>query len=1049
MMKNKRLRRTSIFIILATFIMNFINVNVAKGYNSINFRNITIEDGLSQGTVETIFQDSRGYIWIGTNDGLNIYNGYEYKLFSKEFKEDNGLINNYIVNINEDKDKNIWVGTIAGISKINTNTNDIQNYTIAEGLLEDHIRDSLVTASGDIYFATTKGVCKYNKEMDFFEEVYLGEDFKDKDLYTLDEDSCGNIWMGIDGAIQRFNPKEGSIDSYSLGDNTIYDLIVKDTNVWVATMDNGLYSFDINTEEIVNYNMDNSELTTDTILNLFVDNDDNLWLCTDNGLGKFDYENEKYIVYNNKLYDKNSLINDDVYSIMQDNLGLIWVGTYSGISVFDPSSKMKHYKNDPFDKNTIENNMINGIYKDGKYLWIGTNSKGINIIELNEEEDRVYRLDEFYEGMTLSSQSINDITGDKCNIYIATDDGVNIINKSSGINTVISTEDGLNNNLIKNLLIDSKGYLWIGTIDGFNIIDLKSMEVINIDYIFNNLEMEDYYSGAIYEDRDGVYWLGSFLNGGLVKINPSNKEVQRYTVNEGLSNNSIRTIIDDDEGNLWIGTSLGLNCLNKDSEEIKIYTTKEGLPNNTIYGVLIDNSKDIWVSTNKGLSKYDTGRELFINFDVTDGLQSNEFNGEAYFISDDGELFFGGINGLNSFFPEDICDSSSVSTLVIDTFEVNGRKRNFKENIKLKYRENNIHIAIFLPEYKNTESIKYYYKLEGASGEWSEMESNEISLTNLSSGRYTFIVKARNSNGVMSEEQKINFTIKPPLWRSKVALFIYILIIIFIIIARSKKMKLLDELVEKRTYELSEEMKKSKKLLNKIIDLEKRKNTYLVNISHELRTPLNVLYSIQQLIRELNKGEKPIEKASLEHYMLMCEKNIKRLLKTINDLIDSSKIENGNYNIVLKKEDIVYIVEETALSMKDYIESKEIELIIDPEIEECVIDCDKTEIERCIINLVNNAVKFTLKGGRILISIKESDSFVTIEVSDTGIGIEEKHLESIFDRFNQVIDSQSEVKGGSGLGLAITKQIVTLHKGEIFVESQVNKGSKFTIILPK
>lgn len=291
-----------------------------------------------------------------------------------------------------------------------------------------------------------------------------------------------------------------------------------------------------------------------------------------------------------------------------------------------------------------------------------------------------------------------------------------------------------------------------------------------------------------------------------------------------------------------------------------------------------------------------------------------------------------------------------------------------------------------------------------------------------------------------------------PFWKSTEAIVLYVLLIIVIvsiaIYVNTNRVNILDEMVSRRTRELNEEMEKNTELLNKVIDLEKRKNAYLVNISHELRTPLNVLHSIQQLIRELNKSEEGISKEKLDDYMIISEKNINRLLKIINDLIDTSKVEHGNYNINVKENDIVYIVEEAALSLKEYIESRNIELIIDPEIEEKIIECDSNEIERCIINLVSNAAKFTHSGGTIWISVKEVKDKVKIEVSDTGIGIEEKNLEYIFDKFNQIIDPNCEVKGGSGLGLTITKNIVKLHNGEIYVESEINKGSKFTIILP-
>ena len=264
----------------------------------------------------------------------------------------------------------------------------------------------------------------------------------------------------------------------------------------------------------------------------------------------------------------------------------------------------------------------------------------------------------------------------------------------------------------------------------------------------------------------------------------------------------------------------------------------------------------------------------------------------------------------------------------------------------------------------------------------------------------------------------------------------------------NKKVKRLDYLVEIRTRALSKEMQTSNQLLNKIIEVERNKNNYFINLSHELRTPLNVISSVEQLITNLNKSNKGVPKEKLEEYMQVMNKNIKRLLNLINNIIDTTKIENGKYKINVKEENIVYLVEETALSLKEAVESNGINLIIDTDTEEKIIKCDRYEIERCIVNLLSNASKFTPKGGTIKVDIEDLDDKVKISVEDTGIGIDEKYYKSIFDRFNQIVDENTEIKGGSGLGLTITKHIIDMHKGDIYVESQKNIGTKFTIILP-
>ena len=269
-----------------------------------------------------------------------------------------------------------------------------------------------------------------------------------------------------------------------------------------------------------------------------------------------------------------------------------------------------------------------------------------------------------------------------------------------------------------------------------------------------------------------------------------------------------------------------------------------------------------------------------------------------------------------------------------------------------------------------------------------------------------------------------------------------------LVIKNKYKVKKLDKLVNERTKDLRVQMDKNEALFKKVLMLEQNKNIYFVNLSHELRTPLNILTSINQLIKDLCKKEVFITPEKLSYYMNIMERNNRRLLNLINNIIDNSKIENNNYILTKTDENIVYLVEDTVLDMKDYIEEKGIELIFDTDVEEKIVRCGKTEIERCIINLVGNAVKFTPKGGLIEVTIKDLDDKVQISVKDNGIGISEENKKLIFDRFNQVVDENAEVKGGSGLGLTISKQLITLHGGHIYVESEVGIGSEFIIILP-
>ena len=369
-------------------------------------------------------------------------------------------------------------------------------------------------------------------------------------------------------------------------------------------------------------------------------------------------------------------------------------------------------------------------------------------------------------------------------------------------------------------------------------------------------------------------------------------------------------------------------------------------------------------------------------------------------------------------------------------------------NTKFKYNENNIKISFFTNDYMNTKTTQYYYKLDGEEKKWNTTKNNSIVFANLNSGEYTLRIKAKSQHGVMGEESVVKFTIKSPFWKSNYAMCLYLLFIIIGILINRYKVKKLDRLVNEKTNDLRVQMDKNEVLFKKVLTLEQNKNNYFINLSHELRTPLNVLNGINQLIKDLCKKEVFITPKRLSYYMDIMERNTSRLLNLINNIIDNTKIENNSYILTKEETNIVYLVEETVMDMKDYIEEKGLEFIFDTDIEEKTIACDKTEIERCIVNLVGNASKFTPEGGLIQVTVSDLGDKVKISVKDSGIGISEENKKLIFDRFNQVVDNNSEVKRGSGLGLTICKQLITLHGGDIYVESEVGVGSEFIIILP-
>ena len=1050
-----------ILILVCIFSCLKISTSYANIRESFNFKNITIEDGLSQSTVETIYQDSKGYIWIGTNDGLDRYNGYEFKHYKHDKYDKNSIANNYIVDIIEDKNGYIWVSTIGGLSRINPDKDEIKNYYSKEdsgNLSNSNLWQLLCTKDNRLIASTIDGINVYDEDKDKFTRILYKEgELPSQYIYSLEEDINGHIWVGTDNGLVELDKDLNIVKSYqdAIGDSDVYNVYDDSKgNIWVCTLDNGLFKINLDDKSVENYKNNNSKISipSNNVRDIISDSEGKLWIATDKGLCTFDYEREEFITYNKKSYQSNSLIDDEIFCLLKDSSGLIWIGTYSGISRFNPNSNFTHFKLYPYEDNSISGNVIHGIYEDDdKTLWIGTNESGVNVIN----GESIKHLNK--ENGNLVSDLIEDITGFKNYIFIGTNEGLSVLvkNDKTAKNYTITnytTKDGLPSNKIRALFIDSKGYLWIGTNKGLAILDINNNKIIDITYILDEMGVSDKFIRAVYEDSKGNYYIGCFLEGGLIKINPNNKEYKIYKNIENddssISNNSIRYINEDLYGNILVGTSHGINILNLSTDKFNHYTEKDGLINNTIYGILVDKNNGIWMSTNAGISKLSTEDATFKNFTITDGLQSNEFNGRSCFKCKDGNMYFGGINGFNVFNPEDIELSTFEPKVIFDDFEINGTNKKDISNIKFKSNENNIKINFFTNDYKNTKTTQYYYKLEGLENEWNMTNSNSLVFANLGSGDYTLKIKTITQHGVMSDESSVHFTINPPIWRSNYAICIYLILIIISILRYMHKVNTLDRLVNERTNKLRKEMEKNEQLFKKVLSLEQNKNNYFVNLSHELRTPLNVLSSINQLIKEFTKKDNFITPEKLSYYMGIMDRNCSRLLSLINNLIDHTKIENNSYIMNKTDENIVYLVEETVLDMKDYIEEKGLELIFDTDIEEKVIRCDKIDIERCIINLVGNAVKFTPAGGLIKVLIQDLDDKVKIIVKDNGIGISEENQKVIFDRFNQVVDESSEQKGGSGLGLTITKQLITLHNGEIYVESEVGVGSEFIIILP-
>lgn len=1037
----------------------YYNKSIAEK-DKANFYNLTMDDGLTNNNITDIYQDSRGYIWIGTEDGLNQYNGNIIIQYNYESDNKNTISSPYITKIIESPNGDIWVGSNGGLSIINVNENKIKRidekeFNLSHSVITDIYKDS----NNVMWVGTSNGLNRYDEESNKFINYYANDTNKSINnnyITDIEEDDLGYLWVStIEGTVaiklntyEIFNEKNESNLKY------IYQMD-KDNegNIWNVGKDS-IYKVIVGEDKFYKYQIDIDDVEYNEINKVLCSSNDKIWFGGFNGLIEYNQNDNSTKIYKSNKNLSNYILSDFITCLYEDGNGVLWIGTDSGISILNPSQQFRSEINTILSENGICDYNITSIFKDeDDDLWIGTQHSGVILYKLRENKIIRFTKGEGEEN-SLFSNTIKDIQEGINKYIVITNKGINTIDKET--EEVFRVTEYKKNNIFFekdiDVLKDDKS-IWLSTYNGLYRKDNQSDEIINYNYNFSENGINDFQLIDMCQDEndEDIIWIAGGRNVGLIKFHKSEGVIKNYLLSHDLLGyNGIKCIESDGQGNMWIGTEVGLNKFNIENESFTSYLEKDGLMSDYIKSINIDDDKNIWLGTSNGLIKFIVNENRFINFMEIDGICSSNFNNKVKYKGKNGTLLFGTTNGVVEFNPSEIKEIKSCDEKVkIGGYWIDSNKSvNDEEKITLK-SNNNIAFEYFLPDYSRIGDITYLYKLEGLNSKWNQGNSDGYVLySGLKAGKYNFKVKAVKGDGSLTEETSISFKIEGNFWKTKMAYFLYIVVVVIIILYFIYRMKFFKVLVHKQTKEINNKMEENKKLYEQNIKNEKFKNDYFVNLSHELRTPLNVILSVLQLLSYLDKNDKASEEKN-KHYMDVIKKSSNSLLHIINDIIDSSKIESGAYKINKEENiDIVYLVEETALNMKDYIGEKGIELIIDPEIEELEICCDPKEIERCIVNLIGNAVKFTDENGEIKVLIKENDNTVSISVEDNGVGISKDDQEFIFNRFEQGSGFNSTKVSSSGIGLTLVKNIVELHNGDIKLESELEKGSKFTIVLP-
>lgn len=1014
------------------------------------FSHLNIEKGLSNNSVNAIYKDRYGFMWFGTDDGLNRYDGFSFNVFKSNIKDPESLIHNRIGSIAADDKGALWIGTNRGLSVFDHYTAKFTTPFISQNGKKGNVTDQIyivkADAAGNVYIGVHQRGLLVKKAANNLQQVSLKDRRGNPIPYNVYAIAFRNdqTWLVTSLGLCVYDSRSGKIRVVNSSIRRANKMIAKGNILWIGT-DNGLLKYNVQSKDSDSFTREKAELSASRVMDLGFYGEQ-LWIATDGGGVNILHTGTGKLNRIVSTPDGTALSSNAVMSIFRDDEERIWLGTLrGGVNFMDQKkNKFRKISHLPNKQNSLISDFILSFCEDTDgSVWVGTDGAGISVWNRKTNAFRSYT----HSSRQPSSISNNNITSiirdDNDDIWVATfGGGINRYDRGSGsFIRYPCMNNGQEDKNVWKLFKDSRNNIWAGTSFGTDATYKFNRKTQRFEPFDSRLK----YVTSFGEDKAGNVWFGTEY-GQLVKIDEDSGSHRFFDLK-----NQIRSIVCDREGKLWVGVQYtGLVKLDpKEPGKFSVMTEAEGLCNNSVLNIQEDSSGNLWMSTFNGLSKWDRSSKRFVNFYEEDGLQSNQFSFNASLKLSSGEILFGGIKGFNIFTPADVVRENSPSKVLVTGIRINNvpiqQDAGFEKEasissiseLVLPYDKAVLSIDFTTPEYSGTDRITYKYYLEGWDNIWNYTgKARTANYSQLWEGNYVLRIKSTNEEGLWTDHEKlISIRVLPPWYRTWWAYVLYVAVLfslIYFYISYHLRQSQLRYAIQSANLNTQKER-----------ELNEKKISFFTHIAHEFRTPLTLIMNpVKELLNSDGK------KMSLED-MSGVFRNAKRLLSLVDQLLLFGKAEGEDDKLKVSRFNIHDLCYEVFLCFNSQASSKKIHYTFHCDSKDLEIYGDRQKLEIALFNLVSNAFKYTPAGGSVTLCLTDQDNDLLIEVKDTGKGISEAVGNQIFERFYQVTTPEKGYKNGFGIGLYLVKKFISAHGGSVSYVSKTGEGSTFSIVLLK